>query len=91
MKNKTGAGIVRKVDHMGRVVIPSEMRKALGISNGDAVTFSLRDDGVVIARHNECGAVDEYLKRIALNHPELTVIGERVLESHLAAIQKLFR
>ena len=31
------AGIVRNLDNLGRVVIPKEMRKMLGINEGDPV------------------------------------------------------
>jgi transcriptional pleiotropic regulator of transition state genes len=34
-------GIVRKIDDLGRVVIPAEMRHVLGVQEGDQLEISL--------------------------------------------------
>ena len=36
-------GIVRRIDDLGRVVIPKEIRRTLRIREGDPVLTSLRD------------------------------------------------
>ena len=43
-------GIVRKVDELGRVVIPKEMRKSLNIENGDEVEILLQGDFVAVKK-----------------------------------------
>ena len=43
-------GMARKVDDLGRIVIPSTMRRALGISEGDQVEIHLDGDRVVVAK-----------------------------------------
>lgn len=49
MKN---TGVARKVDELGRVVIPVELRRTLGIAEGTALEFHL--DGVnVVVRKQE--------------------------------------
>lgn len=56
-------GIRRKVDDLGRVVIPSTIRKALGLAEGDEVEISLDGERVVLERAQRrcafCGADDE--------------------------------
>ena len=42
-------GIERQIDHLGRVVIPIEYRKKLGIKNNSKV-FILLEDGKIIIR-----------------------------------------
>ena len=37
-------GIVRRVDDLGRVVIPKEIRRNLGIHEGDPLEISLHED-----------------------------------------------
>jgi len=45
----TSTGITRRVDDLGRVVIPKEIRRSLGINEGDPLEFSVAD-GVVSLR-----------------------------------------
>ena len=62
MKKMTG--ISRKVDELGRVVIPKELRKNLGIEEGDLLEISLKGQYVILRKVNQkccaaCGqAVD---------------------------------
>ena len=44
-------GIVRRVDELGRVVIPKEMRKSLAIENGDEVEIILTGDSVSVRKY----------------------------------------
>jgi transcriptional pleiotropic regulator of transition state genes len=41
-------GIVRRIDDLGRVVIPKEMRRALKIKEGDPVDIYLKDGVICI-------------------------------------------
>jgi AbrB family looped-hinge helix DNA binding protein len=41
-------GIVRKIDDLGRIVIPAEMRRVLGIEEGDELEITLSGDHVEI-------------------------------------------
>ena len=38
-------GIVRRIDDLGRVVIPKEVRQQLGIREGDPLELYMSDDG----------------------------------------------
>ena len=55
-------GIRRKVDDLGRVVIPASMRKSLGIGVGDEVEISVDEGRLVLVKPSErctfCGAED---------------------------------
>jgi len=58
-----GDGIRRKVDDLGRVVIPASIRSALGIESGDLLEITVEADRVVLHRPSEvctfCGAATE--------------------------------
>ena len=43
-------GIVRRVDDLGRVVIPKEIRRIAGIREGDPLEIFLDEDGAVVFR-----------------------------------------
>ncbi|WP_079479688.1 AbrB/MazE/SpoVT family DNA-binding domain-containing protein [Halobacillus salinus] len=44
-------GIVRKVDELGRVVIPIELRRNLGINEKDPLEIYIDDNKVVLKKH----------------------------------------
>ena len=44
-------GIVRRVDDLGRVVIPKEIRRTCNIREGDPLEIFLQDDGVVFKKY----------------------------------------
>lgn len=43
--------IVRKVDELGRIVLPIELRRTLDINVRDELEISLDDDKVVLCKH----------------------------------------
>lgn len=56
-------GIVRKIDELGRVVIPKEFRRSLKIKDGDKVDIYLKDGVISLERFGLkcvcCGNDDE--------------------------------
>ena len=45
-----GFGIVRRIDELGRVVIPKEFRRSLSIENGDEVEIIFQGDYVAVRK-----------------------------------------
>ncbi len=43
-------GIVRKVDELGRIVVPIELRNAFGISSGDGLEIYVEGDKIVLTK-----------------------------------------
>ena len=41
--------MTRRIDDLGRLVIPADLRKQYGIKAGDTVCFSASDEGIVIS------------------------------------------
>jgi len=50
-------GMVRRVDSLGRIVIPKEIRKVLKIKENEQVEINVLDDQIVLNRYSE---LDEY-------------------------------
>lgn len=44
-------GVVRKIDGLGRLVIPKEMRKVLHIDIGTPIEFYMDGDGIMLKKH----------------------------------------
>jgi transcriptional pleiotropic regulator of transition state genes len=47
-----GIGIVRKVDHLGRIVLPKEIRDLLHIHPHDGVEIFVGNDCIVLKKYN---------------------------------------
>jgi AbrB family looped-hinge helix DNA binding protein len=43
-------GVVRRIDDLGRVVIPKEVRQVLGFAPGVPVEILIREDGAIVLR-----------------------------------------
>ena len=44
-------GIVRKVDELGRIVLPIELRRTLDINEKDALEIYVEEDTVMLKKH----------------------------------------
>ncbi len=45
-------GVVRRIDDLGRVVIPKEIRRTLGIKDGTSLEIFVEDDMVALKKHS---------------------------------------
>lgn len=75
-------GIVRRIDDLGRVVIPKEIRRTLRIREGDPLEiFVDRDGEVILKKYSPIGELGDFAKEFAdslfenLNH--VTMISDR--------------
>ena len=55
-------GIVRQIDHLGRVCLPKELRKVFRIANGDHVEFFMEGDAIVIKRFDAAADMEQLLE-----------------------------
>lgn len=59
-------GIVRRIDDLGRVVIPKEIRRTLRIREGDPLEiFVDRDGEVILKKYSPIGELGEFAKEYA--------------------------
>lgn len=45
------SGIVRKIDDLGRIVIPKELRKSLNIKNSDDLEIKITDNKIILEKY----------------------------------------
>ncbi len=60
MKN---TGVIRKIDELGRIVIPKEIRKNLNIRNGEDLQIFIEEDKIVLKKHQKMLSIKENAKR----------------------------
>jgi len=75
-------GIVRRIDDLGRVVIPKEIRRTLRIREGDPLEiFVDRDGEVILKKYSPIGELGDFAKEYAESLYEgtghMTMISDR--------------
>ncbi|OEF95759.1 stage V sporulation protein T [Desulfuribacillus alkaliarsenatis] len=81
-------GIVRRIDDLGRVVIPKEIRRTLRIREGDPLEiFVDRDGGVILKKYSPIGELGdfakEYVEALFESTGHIAVISDR---DHVIAV-----
>ena len=71
-------GIVRRIDELGRVVIPKEIRRTLRIKEGDPLEIFTDRDELMLKKYSPIGELGEFAKEYADSLFEAT--------GHIAAI-----
>ena len=53
MERRT-TGMTRKIDDLGRLVLPIEIRRAFGLAEGDTVEISVNMDSIILQKVKDC-------------------------------------
>ena len=53
MKFLKSTGITRKIDELGRVVIPKEIRRNLSIRDGESLEIFTNEEAIILKKHSE--------------------------------------
>lgn len=88
-------GIVRRIDDLGRIVLPKEVRRTMKIREGDPLEIFLSDDGVTLKKYtvkenltemfeNVLETADEMLEGVHYDTP-----GREELTGTVVELQKL--
>lgn len=59
MKN---TGVVRRIDDLGRIVIPKEIRKTLRIKDGESLEIFLESENIILKKHSPFSNLEEFYK-----------------------------
>lgn len=57
-------GIIRRIDDLGRVVIPKEIRQKLQIAEGDALELCYENNMLCLVKYNPMPPFEETLKAV---------------------------
>lgn len=78
-------GIVRKVDELGRIVIPIELRRTLDIEERDSLEIYVEDDHIILKKYSPSCA-------FCSNASSITVFkGKNICQSCLDEITAIRR
>ena len=80
-------GIVRRIDDLGRVVIPKELRKSLFLKEGTALEIHMVEEGILLKKHDVLKTISDIASVFCeviyscLQFPTLVTDTSRVLAS----------
>ena len=52
-------GIIRRIDDLGRIVIPKELRRTLRIKNGDSLEILVDNDDIILKKYSPMESIEE--------------------------------
>ena len=52
-------GIIRRIDDLGRIVVPKELRKTLRIKNGDSLEIFVDNEDIILKKYSPMESIEE--------------------------------
>lgn len=52
-------GIIRRIDDLGRIVIPKELRRSLRIKNGDSLEIFVEHEDIILKKYSPMESIEE--------------------------------
>lgn len=68
MESRNYVGIIRTMDELGRVVIPKEIRRAMGITEGEGIEIFATDSQEIVLRKATIKEVDGVMVKVDGNN-----------------------
>lgn len=60
-------GVIRRIDELGRIVIPKEIRKNLAIREGESLEIFIEDDKLIMKKFSKLDNLEDNIKDIISN------------------------
>ena len=57
-------GVIRRIDDLGRIVIPKEIRKNLRIKEGDNIEIFVRDEEVILKKYSMMNKINDLAQEL---------------------------
>lgn len=94
-KDINGTGIIRRVDDLGRIVLPKEVRRKVGISEGTPMEIFTSDEGIVLKKYDSEYVLSDIAQNLMETTEDMCVdLGPKKTEDirrHIREIQKLLK
>ncbi len=88
-------GVIRRIDELGRIVIPKEIRKNLGIREGESLEIYTEEDKIILQKQMVISKVNNLVKTLVTivnsiyNIDILITDRERIIVSNVGFIDEL--
>lgn len=88
-------GIIRRIDDLGRVVIPKEIRKHIGIEEGDPLEIFVSNEEIILRKYEISIGLKELVRRLYNEFADIrsdmdSIIAEEIFK-HIIALQEILK
>ena len=89
------SGIVRRIDDLGRIVIPKEIRRSLKIKNGEALEIESNNQNIVLKRYSDFLDIENMIDNITsvcgklINKDILVFDGKNIISQYKVDIEDI--
>ena len=86
-------GIIRRVDDLGRIVLPKEVRRKVGISEGTPMEIFTSDEGIVLKKYYPENELEGMTKNLMEAVEDMCVDPKKTgdIRRHIREIQNLLK
>lgn len=88
-------GIIRRTDDLGRVVIPKEIRKSVGIAEGTPIEMFTIPEGIVLRKYNTGRELSKIVTMLSTavdcSADDLTEEKLSTIRQHICGIKDLLK
>lgn len=88
-------GIIRRVDDLGRIVIPKEIRRTLGVSDGTPMELFTEDGKLIMQKYEVEMCIEDRLNELQNTFLEckedLDYETEKAISEHIEALSKIMK
>lgn len=82
-------GVIKKMDELGRIVIPKEMRRILNIRDGEVLELFVSDDNLVMKKHQSFEGVINSIKRYVELLDEVNICKSIVVDKEKVLVSNI--
>lgn len=79
-------GIIRKIDDLGRIVLPKELRKYLNINSGDDFLINIDNNKIILEKYSKINNTEEIINIINIIQNEIDIKIYLVVNSEIINI-----
>ena len=89
-------GVIRRIDELGRIVIPKEIRRNLGIRDGENIEIFTDESSIILKKHSRLTNIDELIFKLGdltndiMNYSIIVTDREKVILALGDNIKSLF-
>lgn len=84
--------VIRRIDDLGRIVVPKDIRKKLNLEEGDTVSLETTNDALIIKKHSVIGEITKKaqacIDALSFSTKSIVVATDKNIITNVAGLSK---